>query len=101
MTKDPTPTENSKKEGDNTKTPPKTSITQRLRTGLGRPVKNTTAIQLVWLNVNKRLTFPLTAIVDNVVVCKSLNLFHNRIVNYFSPKPFILKKKPIAYGPYC
>ena len=32
MTKAPTPTEKSKKQCDNTKTPPKTSITQRLRT---------------------------------------------------------------------
>ena len=36
MTKAPTPTEKSKKQCDNTKTPPKTSITQRLRTYLGR-----------------------------------------------------------------
>ena len=36
MTKAPTPTEKSKKQSDNTKTPPKTSITQRLRTDLGR-----------------------------------------------------------------
>ena len=34
----------------NTKTPPKTSITHRLRTDLGRSVRVTTAIQLVWLN---------------------------------------------------
>ena len=40
---------------DNTKTPPKTSITQRLRTDLGRSVRVTTAIQLVWLN---RFTIP-------------------------------------------
>ena len=39
MTKVPTPTEKSKKQRDNTKTPPKTSIIQRLRT---------TATQLVW-----------------------------------------------------
>ena len=32
ITKAPTPTEKSKKKRDNTKTPPKTSITQRLRT---------------------------------------------------------------------
>ena len=30
--------------------PPKTSITQRLRTDLGRPVGVTTVIQPVWLN---------------------------------------------------
>ena len=35
---------------DNTKTPPKTSITQRLRTDLGRSVGVTTVIQLLWLN---------------------------------------------------
>ena len=35
---------------ENTKTPPKTWITQRLRTDLGRSVRVTTVIQLVWLN---------------------------------------------------
>ena len=34
---------------DNTKTPPKPSITQRSRTDLGRSV-GVTVIQLVWLN---------------------------------------------------
>ena len=34
MTKAPTPTEKSKKQCDNTKTPPKTSITQPLQTDL-------------------------------------------------------------------
>ena len=34
---------------DNTKTPPKTSITQRLRTDLGRSFGVTTVIQLLWL----------------------------------------------------
>ena len=38
---------------DNTKTPPKTSITQRLRTDLGRSVGVTIATELVWL---KRFT---------------------------------------------
>ena len=38
MTKAPTPTEKSKKQRDNIKTPSKTSITQRLRTDLGRSV---------------------------------------------------------------
>ena len=50
MTKAPKPTEKSKKQVDNTKTPPKTSITQRLRTDLGRSVGVTIATQLVWLN---------------------------------------------------
>ena len=46
---------------DNTKTPPKTSITQRLRTYLGWSVGVTTVIQLVWLNrVSRVPTFPLT-----------------------------------------
>ena len=36
MTKTPTPTEESKKQRDNIKTPPKTLITQRLQTDLGR-----------------------------------------------------------------
>ena len=50
MTKAPTPTEKSKKQHDNTKTPPKSSITQRLRTDLGRSVGETIATKLVWLN---------------------------------------------------
>ena len=49
MTKTPIPTE-IQKQIDNTKTPSKTSITQRLRTDLGRSVGVTTTIQLVWLN---------------------------------------------------
>ena len=50
MTKAPTPTEKSKKQRDNTKTPLTTSITQRLRTDLGRSVGVMIATQLVWLN---------------------------------------------------
>ena len=50
MTKAPTPTEKSKKQRDNTQTPPKTSITQLLQTDLGRSVGVTIAAQLVWLN---------------------------------------------------
>ena len=50
MTKAPTPTEKSKKQCENTKTPPKTSISQRLRTNLGRSVGITIVTQLVWLN---------------------------------------------------
>ena len=50
MTKAPTSTEKSKKQCDNTKTPPKTSITQRLRTDLGRSFGVTIANQLVLLN---------------------------------------------------
>ena len=50
MTKADTPTGQSKKQSDNTKTPPKTSITQRLRTDLGRSVEVTIATQQVWLN---------------------------------------------------
>ena len=50
MSKGPTATEKYKKQRDNTNTPPKTSITQRLQTDLGRSVRVTMAIQLVWLN---------------------------------------------------
>ena len=39
MTKAPTPTEKLKQQRDNTQTPPKTSITQRLRTDLGRLIE--------------------------------------------------------------
>ena len=53
MTKPPIPTENSKTEGQHTQTPPKTSITQRLRTDLGRSVGVTSnptgVVKLVWL----------------------------------------------------
>ena len=38
MTKTPIPTENSKTKGQHTQRPPKTSITQQLRTDLGRSV---------------------------------------------------------------
>ena len=48
--KTPIPTENSKTNGQN-KNVTKTSITQRLRTDLGRSVWVTTAIKLVWLNM--------------------------------------------------
>ena len=50
MTKASTPTENPQKQRDNTHTPSKTSITQLLRTDLGRSVGVTIATQLVWLN---------------------------------------------------
>ena len=50
MTKAPTSTEKAEKQRDNTQTPPKTSITKRLWTYLGRSVGVTTATQLVWLN---------------------------------------------------
>ena len=51
MTHAPTPTEKSKEQRDNTKTPPKTSITQRFRTDLVRSVWVAIATQLVWLNL--------------------------------------------------
>ena len=50
VTKTPTHTEQSKKQRDNLKTPPKTLITQLLRTDLGRSVGVTAVTQLVWLN---------------------------------------------------
>ena len=62
MTKAPTLTEQSKKQRENTKTPQKTSITQRLRTDLGRSVGGndshpTDVVKPVyWIP-----TFPLTA----------------------------------------
>ena len=45
-----TPIGNSNKQSDNTKTPQKTTITQRLRTDLARSVGVTTASKLAWLN---------------------------------------------------
>ena len=50
VTKTHTPTEQSKKQRDNIKTPPKTLITQLMRTDLGRSVGVTAVTQLVWLN---------------------------------------------------
>ena len=47
--KAPALTEISKGQSDNTKTPQKSSITQRLRTDLGRSVGVTTATKQVWL----------------------------------------------------
>ena len=62
MTQAPTPTEKSKKQCENTKTPPKTSITQRLRTDLGRSVGitivNPTGVVEPVYGIP---TFPLTA----------------------------------------
>ena len=62
MIKTPTPTEISKKHRDNITTPPNTSISQRLRTDLGRSVgvtavNPTGAVKPVYV----RTTFPLTA----------------------------------------
>ena len=48
MTKALIPTEKSKGQRDNTKTSPKSSITQQLRTDLERSVGVTTVTQLVW-----------------------------------------------------
>ena len=51
MTKAPTSTEMSKGQSDNTTTPQKSSIKQRLRTDLGRSVGVTTATKLVWTSL--------------------------------------------------
>ena len=61
MTKPPIPTENSKTKGQQTQTPPKTSITQRLRTDLGRSVGVTSNPTGVVKPVYGIPTFPLTA----------------------------------------
>ena len=61
MTKAPTPTEMSKGQSDNTNNVTKSSITQRLRTDLGRSVGVTTVTQLVWLTWFTGQTFPLPA----------------------------------------
>ena len=61
MTKTPIPTENSKTKGQHTQTPPKTSITQRLRTDLGRSVGVTSNPTGVVKPVYGIPTFPLTA----------------------------------------
>ena len=69
MTKAPTPTEKSKKQRDNIKTQPKTSITHRFQTDLGRSVGVTIATQLVWLN---RLPNPPTH--DNSCEIEDMNM---------------------------
>ena len=63
MTKAPTPTEKPKKQRENRKATPKTSITQRLQTDFGRSVGITIATQLVCFKPVKygTPTFPLTA----------------------------------------
>ena len=62
MTKAPTPAENSKEQRNKTKTPPKTSITQRLSTDLGRSVGgNHSHPTGVIKPVYGIPTFPLTA----------------------------------------
>ena len=61
MTKPPIPTENSKTKGQHTQTPPKTSITQRLRTDLGRSVGVTSYPTGVVKPVYGIPAFPLTA----------------------------------------
>ena len=62
MTKAPTPTQKSKKHRDNIKTPPKNSITQRLRTDLGRSVGVTAVNPTGVVKPGyERSTFPLTA----------------------------------------
>ena len=62
MKKCPIPTEKSKKHHDNMKTPPRTSIAQRLRTDLGRSV-GVTAVNPTGVvkRVYERSTFPLAA----------------------------------------
>ena len=50
MTKAHTHTEKSTKHHDNIKNASKTSITQRLRTDLGRPIGVTAVTQLLWVN---------------------------------------------------
>ena len=64
MTKAPTPTEMSKGQSYNTSNATKSSITQRLRTDLGRWVGVTTATQLVWLTwfTGKTFQLPATAV---------------------------------------
>ena len=77
MTKAPTPTEKSKQKRDNTKTPPKTSITQRLRTDIGRSVGVTIAHPTgVVKAVYGIPTFPLTA---KAVITKAAIHVYNQL----------------------
>ena len=78
MTNAPTPTEKkTQKKRDNTETKPKTSITQRLRTDLGRSIGVTIAIRIMCLiRLTVSPTFPLT---EKVVLSKGHTL--KKIVN--------------------
>ena len=61
MTKAPTPTEKAKKQCENTQTPPKTSISQPLRTNNSHPTSVTPLNRFMqWTNKKKRLTGPIT-----------------------------------------
>ena len=86
MTKAPTPTEMSKGQSDNTK-PQKSSITQWLRTDLGRSVGVTTATQLVLLTIGPKNT-NLVEAVDILLPVK-----FRRILFIFSISQFYCKKK--------
>ena len=74
MTEVPITTERSKKQSKNTKTPPRTSITQQSRTDLGRSVKVTTDTKLVLLN---RLRDPNLPTNRNCCVMKLTHTFKN------------------------
>ena len=60
MTKALMPREMSKGQHDNTKTPPKSSITQRLQTDVGRSDGVTTIIKPVWFSSFTGSTFSIT-----------------------------------------
>ena len=86
MTKAHTPTEMSKGQSDNINNATKSSITQRLRTDLGRSVGVTTATQLVWLT-GLRAHLPTN---HNSRVIK--RTYISKIVN----KPPYIDNKPTA-----
>ena len=69
-------------------TPQKSSITQRLRTDLGRSVGVTTVTQLVWLTWFTGPTFPLPAKdVYRLAVYKKSIEFQNDSANQRSGRP--------------
>ena len=91
MTKAPTPTVKSEKLRDNTKKPPKTLITQRLRNDSGQSVGVTTATQLVCLN-------PITSAQTSHLPQQpcNQNMPNTTIITEMEPNPAINKPWPRA-----
>ena len=75
------PTLNSKEKNDNTKTHPKYSITQRLRTNFRRSVEVATATQLVWLTGLRAPNLPISN--NSSVIKRTLVYFQKAELSVF------------------
>ena len=94
MTKPPIPTENSKTKGQHTQTPPKTSITQRLRTDLGL---NTDFSFLILLDL-RIFTIPTFTFFTFPLYLFSLSLFSLFSLASFSQFSFSLCTTVLTSG---